>query len=141
MTASGALVLSSRLSIAIDEGLQVEIVRAKTPETLPMSDADLCSLTMNPIDNVIEAARKSGAEHPWLKLDLHVKNNFFVFTCENSTDMSAIPAEKEETVPKHGLGLKIVRQIAERYDALLQTESAAETYKVSLALPLTQPSR
>lgn len=135
------IILSSRLSIAIDAGLQTEIVRAKAPETLPLSDADLCSLTMNLIDNAIEAALKSGAKHPWLKLDLHVKNNFFVFTCENSTNASDIPEEKEETVPKHGLGLKIVRQIAERYDALLQAEFTEETYKVSLALPLAHPSR
>ena len=135
------IILSSRLSNAVDAGLQVEIVCAHSPETLPLRDADLCSLTMNLIDNAIEAARKSGAAQPFLRLDLHVKNNFFVFVCENSTAQTALPAEKEETVPKHGLGLKIVRQIAEHYDALLQTECTTVTYKVSLAIPLAHVSR
>lgn len=135
------IILSSRLNIASDAGLQVEVVRAKAPEKLPMSDADLCSLTMNLIDNAIEAARKSGANPGILKLDLHVTNNFFVFICENSSAVVALPAENEETVPKHGLGLKIVRQIAERYDALLQAEYTEKLYKVSLALPLAQPSK
>lgn len=135
------IILSSRISLAADAGLQVEVARANAPETLPMSDADLCSLTMNLIDNAIEAARKSGSSQARLKLDLHVKNNFFVFICENSADMTSAPVKTKETVPKHGLGLKIVRQIAERYDALLQAEFSSDMYKVSLALPLSQHSK
>lgn len=135
------IILSSRLSTAIDSGLHVEIARAHAPEKLPLSDADLCSLTMNLIDNAIEAARTSGADLPSLRLDLHIKNNFFVLVCENSTSTTAFPEEKEETVPKHGLGLKIIHQIAERYDALLQTEFSSEICKVSLAIPLAHPSK
>lgn len=135
------LILSSRLDAAGEAGLQLEIVRASAPPKLPLTDTDLCSLTMNLIDNAIEGAAASGAAHPFLRLDLHVKNNFFVFVCENSAKLPDAPEEKKEAVPKHGFGLKIIGQIAERYDALLHTEQTPNQYKVSLAIPLDYPSK
>jgi len=132
-------ILGSRLSAAMDAGIRVEIVRADAPAKLPVSDADMCSLIMNLIDNAINAA--AAAEVPSITLDLHQKSGFFVFVCENT--LSAVPAaaEQEKTVPKHGLGLKIVRLITERYGHLLTTEAGVNTYKVSLAIPEHQPSR
>lgn len=135
------IILSSRLNTAIDTGLHVEIIRAAAPNRLPLTDADLCSLIMNLFDNALEAARNVAADQPFIRLDLHIKNNFFVFICENSADMHSAETPKEEAVPKHGLGLKIVRQIADRYDILLQTEYGVDYYKVSLAIPLHQPSK
>lgn len=132
-------ILCGRLSTAMDAGIQVEIIRADAPEKLPVSDADLCSTVMNLIDNAIAAART--AEHPYIKLDLHQKSDFFVFVCENSMTAEKAAAVTEKTVPKHGLGLKIIRQIAERYGHLLTMEADGNTYKVSLAIPLPQPSR
>lgn len=132
-------ILCGRLIAAADAGVQAEIIRADAPETLPVTNADLCSLVMNLMDNAIAAAMS--APHPLLKLDLHQKSSFFVFTCENTIGLKLQDDETEKTVPKHGLGLKIVRQIADRYGCLLTTEAAANTYKVSLAIPLSQPSK
>lgn len=132
-------ILCGRLSAAMDAGVKVEILRAAAPEKLPITDADLCSLVMNLMDNAITAAVAS--PEPLIELDLHQKSGFFVFICNNSmTDAPAAPI-KEKTVPEHGLGLKIVRQIADRYGFLLKMEAACGTYKVSLAIPLHQPSR
>lgn len=132
-------ILCGRLSTAADAGIHVEVLRADAPDTLPITNTDLCSLVMNLMDNAIAAA--SAAETPFIRLDLHRKSDFFVFVCENSMGAGQTSAETEKTVPKHGLGLKIIRQIAERYGHLLTTEAADDTYKVSLAIPLSQPSR
>jgi len=132
-------ILCSRLSAAMDAGIQVDIVRADAPEKLPVTDADLCSLVMNLIDNAIAAA--AAAKEPAITLDLHQKSGFFVFVCENTLPPSPAVTATEKTVPKHGLGLKIIRQIAERYGYLLTTEAGETTYKVSLAMPLHQPAR
>ena len=56
-------------------------------------------------------------------------------------DTETHEAKTEKTVPKHGLGLKIVRQIAERYGHLLTMGADGNTYRVSLAIPLPQPAR
>lgn len=132
-------ILCGRLNAAMDAGIRVEIIRAAAPEKLPVTDADLCSLMMNLIDNAIAAA--ATAEHPLIRLDLHQKSDFFVFVCENSMGAETHEAKTEKTVPKHGLGLKIVRQIAERYGHLLTMEADGNTYRVSLAIPLPQPAR
>ena len=42
--------------------------------------------------------------------------------------------EKKKPVPEHGLGLKIVGQIVERCDGLLETEQDEKSYRVTLAL-------
>ncbi len=132
-------ILCGRLSPAMDEGIRVELVRTDAPDTLPMTDADLCSLIMNLMDNAIAAART--APNPMIKLDLHQKSGFFVFVCENSMSPAHAPAEKEKAVPKHGLGLKIVRQIAERYGLLLTMEEGEGSHKVSIAISLPQFSK
>lgn len=133
------IILCGRLSAAMDAGIQVKIVRSDAPAVLPASDADLCSLVMNLVDNAITAA--SAAATPYIRLDLHQKNGFFVFICENSMPGEAPVAKTEKTAPKHGLGLKIVRQIADRYGYLLTMGAESGSYKVSLAMQLNQPAR
>lgn len=106
------IILNSKLSAAADAGIKVEIVKANAPEKLPLSDADLCSLVMNIMDNALTAAVGSGEAEPFIRLNVHVKSDYLAFICENSADMGkAEPEHKKETVPKHGLGLKIVRGI------------------------------
>ena len=134
-------IICSRLNIAVDSGIKLDIVRADAPAGLPISDSDLCSIMMNLLDNAIAGARTS--PNPFIRLDLHQKNDFFVFVCENTAAISNEPKEKEKekTVPKHGWGLKIVHQIANRYGFPLKTETSATSYKVSLAIPIDQFSR
>lgn len=135
------VIVGSHAAIAAASGIDMQITRAEAPASLPLSDADLCSLIMNLLDNAIAAARVSGAEKRYVRLDLHIKNDFFVFVCENSARASASSEDKKETVPKHGLGLKIVSQIVERYANLIQTEQGEDFYRVHLAIQLPQSSK
>ena len=118
-------------------GVEVDIVRSTAPEKLPISDADLCSMVMNLMDNAVHAAAKSGAEKPYIRLDLHLKNEFFVFTCRNSADAALI--ERAEKTPGHGLELRIVNKIAERNNVLIETEYGADYYEVTLAIARVTP--
>ena len=127
------VILNGKLSAAADAGIAVEIVRMNAPDKLPLTDAELCSLMMNLLDNAVEAAAAAGVERPYIKLDFRVKEHFFVFSCENSTTLQHI---QKETAPGRGLGLKIIKQIAARYDDLLETEYGADYYNVKLAIPL-----
>lgn len=129
------IILNSKLSTAVDRGIAVEIARtqAPPPDKLPLSDAELCSLVMNLLDNALEAAAAPGVERPYIKLDLCVKEHFFILFCENATTWEHTQRESE---PGHGLGLKIINQIAARYDNLIETEYGADFYSVKLAIPL-----
>lgn len=130
------IILNSKLGEAAGHGIVVETIRARAPESLPLSDAELCSLVMNIMDNAIEAASAPGVERRYIKLDLHVENSFFVFTCENS---STLEWAQKESAPGHGLGRSVIRRIAERYGNLLNTEYGDGYYKVSVLLPLHRP--
>lgn len=127
------VILNGKLSAAADAGIAVELVRTQAPAKLPLTDAELCSLVMNLLDNALAGASASGVERPYIKLDLCVKQHFFMLSCENSTTMEHI---QKETAPGHGLGVKIIKQIVARYDDLLETEYGADYYSVKLAIPL-----
>ena len=114
------VILNGKLSAAADAGIAVEIVRMNAPDKLSLTDAELCSLMMNLLDTAVEAAAAPGVERPYIKLDLCAKEHFFVIFCENAAT----------------LGLKIIKQIAARYDDLLETEYGADHYSVTLAIPL-----
>ena len=99
------VILNGKLSAA-DAGIAVEIVRMKAPDKLPLTDAELCSLVMNLLDNAMEGASAPGVERPYIKLDFCVKEHFFAISCKNSTTMEHI---QKETAPGRGLGLKIIK--------------------------------
>ena len=127
------VILNSKLSAADDAGIAVKIARMKAPDKLTLSDAELCSLVMNLLDNAVEGASAPGVERPYIKLDFSVKEHFFAISCKNSTTMEHI---QKETAPGRGLGLKIIKQIVARYDDLLETEYGTDYYSVKLAIPL-----
>lgn len=127
------VILNSKLSAAADAGIAVKIARMKAPDKLTLTDAELCSLVMNLLDNAVEGASAPGVERPYIKLDFSVKEHFFAISCKNSTTMEHI---QKETAPGRGLGLKIIKQIVARYDDLLETEYGTDYYSVKLAIPL-----
>ena len=136
------IILNGKLTAAADAGIKIEIARMQAPEKLPLSDAELCSLLVNIMDNAVAAAAAPGVEQPYIRLDAHLKNGFFVFSCKNSATQEWMQATKtQNTEPKHGLGLKIIRQISQRYGDLMETERGPDSYKVTLAIALDQPSK
>ena len=88
---------------------------------------------MNLMDNAVNGVLNSGAQQPFIRLDMHVRNSFFVFSLENSARK---PVETKKPAPGHGLGLKIIRQVVEKYNGLLEMKQGEESYRVTLALPL-----
>lgn len=136
------IILNGKLSAAADAGVKIEIVRMQAPEKLPLSDTELCSLLVNIMDNAVVAASNPNLKQPYIRLDAHTKNGFFVFSCINSAVPECNPGiQNTQTVSEHGLGMKIIRQIAQRHGDLLETEHGVDYYKISLALPLDQPSK
>ena len=65
------------------------------------------------------------------------RNGQLGITCENSFDPRAQASKaKKETVPKHGLGLKIIRRIAEKYNGAVTEEIHGDRYTIKIALPI-----
>ncbi len=132
------VILNSKLSAAADAGIVVELARTQAPDKLPLTDAELCSLMLNLLDNALEAASAPGIKRRYIKLDMHVQSNYFVFTCENGATLDWINIE---TAPERGLGLKIIRQIVARYGNLFDTEYGDDYYRVTVPISLRQPRK
>lgn len=129
------IILNGRLSTAIDAGIQVELPHIVVSEKLSLTDPDLCALFLNLMDNAITAA--STAKTPFLLLKLHQKDGHLAIVCENSFEPSKQETTaKKETVPKHGLGLKIVCNIVEKYKGTILTENSNDRFSVKIVIPM-----
>ena len=128
------IILNGKLGAATDAGIRVELPRAEAPARLRLSDPDLCALVMNLVDNAITAASRT--ETPYIKLNIREKAGYLAIFCENSFDPQAATEAKKETVPKHGLGLKIIRNIVDKYQGVIQEDAKSEVFTVEIVIPL-----
>lgn len=131
------IILNGKLGAAIDAGIRVELPRIEAPETLPLSDPDMCALLINIVDNAVAAAYQSETADRYIRLDIHEKEGQLAIACENSADPQKADTEaKKETVPKHGLGLKIIQGIVQKYEGAMIAESRPGSFIVQIVLPL-----
>ncbi|MDD3410278.1 MAG: GHKL domain-containing protein [Eubacteriales bacterium] len=130
------IILSSRISWAEAEGVRVDIRHMSVPASLPLPDADLVSLLLNIVDNAIEAAR--AAEPKVLRLDMHCKSDYFLFSCENTMTAGSVPPPTDG-LSRHGYGRRIIGKIMAPYGDLVSVHSDGQWYGVSIALPLNAP--
>ena len=129
------IILNGKLGAAVDAGIRVEVPRVEAPARLRLSDPDLCALVMNIVDNAVSAA--SNTESPYVKLRIHEKAGYLALLCENSFDPQTAKEEtKKETVPKHGLGLKIIRNLVEKYEGVILEEATNSAFTVEIVIPL-----
>lgn len=127
------IILNGKLGAAADAGIRVDIPNVNAPATLPLSAPDLCGLIMNIVDNAITAA--SGAAEPYLLLKIHERDGFLGIVCENSFAPQE-SEEKKETMPKHGLGLKIVKGIVSKYSGAITEKHEGDLFTVKVVIPL-----
>lgn len=134
------IIINAKLDEAARLNIKTEIIQSDAPKTLPLSDSELCALIMNVMDNAIAAAQASGEKTPFLYLDMHCKDGFFVFVCENSASLlQSDKKAKKETMPKHGLGLKIIEQIVKKHGDLVEVTRMPDSYRTTIAVLLDQP--
>lgn len=136
------IILNGLLGPAKEHGVTINLNRTVVPKTLPLSDTDYSSLFMNIIENAVEATQNHSTQNAYITLDMHTKNDLFIFTCENSVHTRRKrKINTKKTVPKHGLGLRIIQQICSRYEILSEITFETNSYKITLAIPLDHSSK
>lgn len=113
-------ILNSKLSIAKSKGIEVLCNFSGKIEYI--NEYDLCNLIGNVLDNAIEAAEKvRGAV---VEVSLFSDKHKLMLTVSNSILQSVLSVNSELKTTKdehelHGLGIKAIRTIADKYDGIV----------------------
>lgn len=98
-------------------------------EQAQLASVDICAVLANQIENAFEACEKISEEHKRVvKVEIRQRDGFALFKVTNSTkenpfqENHRLSSTKTDASRMHGLGLKNIRDIAERYSGSMQTE-------------------
>ena len=136
-TQSGAVsaVLNGKLNLARREGISVSCRIAAS--LAGIEERDLCRLLGNLLDNALEAARKT--QNGTMDLVLCGGEGYLQIDLENASAKPLLltdgRARTDKEDPKsHGRGLRIVRQIVEKYDGMMRVENREGSVTVRVVL-------
>ena len=132
-------VLNAKMQRAQEEGIACEY-QVDLTESLPIEDIDLCAIFANTLDNAIEACMKiSEADRRRILLKARCVNGNFSFEIENTKENAVtekngnFETDKEDR-HSHGIGLRSVRQIVQKYNGEIRIDYTGETFRVTVFL-------
>ena len=126
--ASGSInaMLSAYLSQARENGCQVA-VEMQLPELFPFDEIDLCVMLANALENAVNACRELPEERRYIRLSAELTDNQrFILTVENAcackVDFGPDGLPAVASRPGHGLGLRSISAVVEKYRGLLRCQ-------------------
>ena len=131
-------ILNSKLSLAVKQEIEVDY-KAAVPETLTVSDIDLCVLIGNLIDNAVEACEKIDEGRAFLRLYIGVLKQQLYISVANSTTELVRKLDEEYITTKrgnHGHGLKQIHKIVEKYCGFINRKNEPGVFVTEVMLPL-----
>lgn len=139
------VIINDKYRRASDAGITCR-VKFEYRETDTVSAFDLGIILNNLLDNAIEACEKLEQEKRHISLTLKRKSHFLLIEVENNFDGKLEWREGEsfpETtkqdgrpgiLPEHGIGLKNVWDVAERYLGSMDVKTEGEVFRVTVML-------
>lgn len=131
-------VLAGYLSQAGDIGCRTE-VDVRIPAQLPYHEMDVCILLANTVENAVNACRDIEEGARWLNLKLELTGNQrLLLLVENACptpvalDSAGLPAATSGG--EHGIGLRSVRSIVDKYNGLLRSQWADGCFHLQATL-------
>lgn len=107
-------------------------------ENLPISEADMCAVMGNLVENAIQAAAQLEDERRSVSVSIGlIKPKTLVICIENAykgrltLDKNGLPTVKKKN---HGIGLRSVRNTVERYGGSMEIETHNQIFKVSILM-------
>lgn len=93
--------------------------KIESADNFPITAEEMSSLISNLLDNAIEAAEQTA--DPYIVMDIFTYNAYRVIRVENSANCRSttdenIPQTTKPNRSRHGYGMKIIKDIAEKYD-------------------------
>ena len=113
-------------------------VQVRLPETLPVSDVDICSMIGNILDNAVTACRK--AEEKRIQITVLTENAAQLYIVAVNSFNGVVKQEGEKylsTVRKgSGIGLSSVASTAESYGGVARFSHKGTEFYSNVAIPL-----
>lgn len=131
-------ILNSKISLAIKKGIRVDY-KATVPETLAVSDIDLCAVIGNLIDNAVEACEKTEPKEQFIRLYIGVLRQQLYLSVSNATNELVRKFDEEYISTKrgnHGHGLKRINHIVEKYGGYINRKNEPGVFVTEIMLPL-----
>lgn len=127
------VILEEKSRLAEKQGITMKI-SASLPERLNMEKADLCSIFSNLLDNAVHAAALAPAAkivvvRAWLKA------GYCMVKVKNTYGTADVP-DREKNTEHQGIGLFILRSVAEKYDGELTIEKTDSVFEAVVRLRL-----
>ncbi len=149
LVASGNMEIDSILNYMLQkakEELETVIVKVILPEEISHS-FDINVLLGNLIENAIEAAEQT--ERKYLNVNITLKNGVLKIKIENSFLEPNMVAEREKETEKrvlgkkplkehHGIGLKNVKKIVDKYNGTMKISQHDDIFSVSLIMYMSK---
>lgn len=117
-------------------GIAVTIV--SEPIQLKITEQEMIALFGNLFDNGIEACRKNRPEKRWIRLAIRNVNEALILKISNPSDEipciergELVSQKKQEGI--HGLGMKSIKSIVEKYGAIIEAEYKEGTFSVIIS--------
>lgn len=127
--------LYGRVKEAEAQGVAVD-TNVILPSELPVSNTDLIIVFGNLMDNAVEACAK--VENPAIQVNAHVEKGYLVIT-ESNPAAPEPERRKQRRIPEleRGVGMHILRSVAEKYHGSCMSETHDGRYSVSVFLRLS----
>lgn len=128
---TGNLIIDSLINVKQSVMIQNKIdfkLDIHIPVILPFEEADLSILVGNILDNAIEAVKILPEEERLIKLYVKYDKNILIITAINPFDHELLKDKKGQIVTSkgdrenHGIGLKSMKKIAQKYYGSVVTE-------------------
>ena len=131
------LIFSAFASRSEENGIPMKI-QTQIPQIIPVSESDLCVCLSNALENALHACKKvkEKGEDTSIEVTAYEKNGKFFFQCINSCEAdvafsNGIPVTDE---PGHGIGVRSICAIVERYRGLYSFEVRNSSFVLRLSL-------
>lgn len=131
------LIFSAFVSRSEESGIPMKI-QAQIPQIIPVSESDLCVCLSNALENALHACKKikTKGTDASIEATAYEQNGKFFFQCKNTCDSDVvfshgIPVTDE---PGHGIGVRSICAIVERYRGLYSFEVREGSFVLRLSL-------
>lgn len=132
-------ILTEKLALCQKENIPVDC-RLQIPANLPLSGAELCAVLANLLDNAMAACRTLPQEKRQIEIWGRVTGGFLLLRFCNPLPEPAPQPTGGERLDRHGWGLSIVRQIAERHAGRLTAEGDKTQFVATVWISTAEPN-